>query len=112
MFIVTEYAALRNLPTHTVNNLQQKLNYIKLIQISVVKQIFNIIHTMSENFRTIPSVLCNIQPFQDKRAKPESRENWNLSLHFSGTILISFVMPNKRNFVIKCMKFTVGQTSD
>ena len=30
------YIYLRNLPTRTVNNLQQKLNYLKLIQISVV----------------------------------------------------------------------------
>ena len=35
------YIYLRNLPTHTVNNLQQKLNNLKLIQISVVKQKLN-----------------------------------------------------------------------
>ena len=51
---------LRNLLTHTVNNLQQTLNYVKLIQISVINQNFNIIHIMCENFRTIPLVLCNI----------------------------------------------------
>ena len=96
---------LKNLLTHTVNNSQQKLNYAKLIQISVVKQNFNIIHIICENFRTIPLVLCNIKPFQYKRVKTESRKNWSLglSLHFSGTILISFVMPNiiKRYFVIR-----------
>ena len=71
---------LRNLPTHTVNNLQQKLNYVKLIKISVIKQNFNIIHIMCENFRTISLVLCNIQPFQYKRVKPKSHKNWNLGL--------------------------------
>ena len=71
---------LRNLLTHTVNNLQQKPNFVKLIQISVVKQKFNIIHTMCENFRTIPLVLCNIQPFQYKRAKTESHKNLNLGV--------------------------------
>ena len=94
---------LRNLLTHTVNNLQQTLNYGKLIQISVINQNFNIIHIMCENFRTIPIVLCNIQPFQYKRVKTESHKKWNLGLklHFSRIILISFVMPNKRNLVIR-----------
>ena len=41
---------LRNLPTHTVNNLLQKLNYVKRIQYSVVKQKFNIIHIICENY--------------------------------------------------------------
>ena len=61
------------------------------------------IHIMCENFRTIPLVLCNIQPFQYKRVKTESHKNWNLglNLHFSRTILISFVMPNKRNLVMR-----------
>ena len=94
---------LRNLLTHTVNNFQQTLNYVKLIQISVIKQNFNIIHIMCKNFRTIPLVLCNIQPFQYKRVKTESHKKWNLglNLHFCRTILISFVMPNKRNLVIR-----------
>ena len=54
---------LRNLPTHTVNSLLQKLNYVKRIQYYTVKQKFNIIHIMCENFRTIPLVLCKIQIF-------------------------------------------------
>ena len=45
---------LRNLLTHTVNNLLQTLNDVKSIQISVVKQKFNIIHIMCKKFRTIP----------------------------------------------------------
>ena len=52
---------LRNLLTHTVNNLLQKLNNVKSIQLFVVKQIFNIIHIMCEVFTTIPWVLCKIQ---------------------------------------------------
>ena len=36
---VTDYAALRNTPTHTVNKLQQELNYVKRIKYSIVKQI-------------------------------------------------------------------------
>ena len=95
----------RKLLTHTVNNLQQKLNYATLIQFSVVKQNFNTIYIMCENFRTIPLVLYNIKPFQYKRVKTESRNNWNLglSLHFSGTISISFVMSNmiKSYFIIR-----------
>ena len=54
---------LTNLLTHTVNNLIQKLNNVKSIQFFVVKQIFNIIHTMCEIFTTIPWVLCKIQLF-------------------------------------------------
>ena len=50
-----------NLPTHTVNNSLQKLNYIKHFQYSFVKHKFNIIHIICENFRTIPWVLCKIQ---------------------------------------------------
>ena len=46
---------------HTVNNLLQKLNYVKIIHFFVVKQQFNIIHIMCENFKTIPWVLCKIQ---------------------------------------------------
>ena len=44
------YIYLRNLLTHTVNNLLPKLNYVKQFQYSVVKQKFNIIHTICENF--------------------------------------------------------------
>ena len=88
---------------HTVTNLQQKLNYVKLVQYSVVKQNFNTIHIMCENFRTISLVLCKMQLFQFKRVKTKSHKNWNLgsSLHFSGTMFISFVMLNKRQFVIR-----------
>ena len=46
---------------HIVNNLQQKLNYVKRIQYSVVRPNFNIIHIMCESFRIIPWVLCKIQ---------------------------------------------------
>ena len=52
---------LRNLLTHTVNNLLQTLNNVKSIQFLVVKQKFNIIHIICENFKTIPWVLCKIQ---------------------------------------------------
>ena len=85
LYIVTIIAILylRNLLTHTVNNLQQTLYYVKLIQISVIKQNFNIIHTMYENFRSIPFVLCDIQPFQYKRVKTESHKNCNFRLKFA-----------------------------
>ena len=69
---------LRNLLTHTANTLLHKLNYVKLIQIFVVKQKFNIIRIMCENFRIKLSVLCNIQTFQYQRVKTESHKNWNL----------------------------------
>ena len=42
---------------HTVNNLLQELNYVKRIQYSAVKQIFNIILIMCENFSTMFRVL-------------------------------------------------------
>ena len=76
---------LRNLLTHTVNNLLQTLNNVKSIQFFVVKQKFNIIHIMCENFKTIPWVLCKIQLIFFERHKIGSRKNWNLgpSLHFS-----------------------------
>ena len=45
---------LRDLLTHTVNNLLQTLNNVKSIQFFVVKQKINIIHIMCENFKTIP----------------------------------------------------------
>ena len=54
LYIGPELVYLRNLPTHTVNNLLQKLNYVKGIQFFVVAQKFNITHIMCENFRTIP----------------------------------------------------------
>ena len=47
---------LRNLLTHTVNNLLQTLKNVKSIQFIVVKQKFNIIHNLCENFKTIPWV--------------------------------------------------------
>ena len=95
----TKLHILKESSKHTVNNLQQKLNHFKLIQIYVVKQKLN----MCENFRTIHLVLCNIQIFRYKRVKIESHNKWNLglSLHISGTILISFVVPNKRTFAIR-----------
>ena len=52
---------LRNLLTHTVNNILQTLNKVKIIQCFVVKQKLNIIHIMCENFKTIPWVLCKLQ---------------------------------------------------
>ena len=42
---------LRNLPTHTVNNLLQALNNVKSIQFFVVKQKINIIHIMCGHFQ-------------------------------------------------------------
>ena len=54
---------LRNLLTHTVNNLLRKLNNVKSIQFFVVKHIFNIINIMCEIFTTIPWVLYKIQLF-------------------------------------------------
>ena len=62
---------LKNLLTHTVNNLLQKLNNVKSIQFFVVKQIFNIIHIMCEIFTTIHWVLCKIQLFYLKGSKSE-----------------------------------------
>ena len=55
------YIYLRNLLTHTVTSLQQKLNCVDHIQYYVVKQNFNIIHIMCEIFRTIHWVLCKVQ---------------------------------------------------
>ena len=48
-----KYIYLRNLLTHTVNNLLLKLNNVKSIQFFVVKQIVNIIHIMCDIFTTI-----------------------------------------------------------
>ena len=56
-----KYLYSRNLLTHTVNNILQTLKNVKRIQFSVVKQKFNIIHIMYENFKTIPWVLSKIQ---------------------------------------------------
>ena len=52
---------LRNLLTHTVNNLLQTPNNVKNIQLFVVIQEFNIIYIICENFKTIPWVLCKLQ---------------------------------------------------
>ena len=84
-FTFLEGLYLRNLLTHTVNNLLQTLNNVKSIQFFVVKQKFNIIHIMCENFKTIPWVLCKIQLIFFERHKIGSHKNWNLgpSLHFS-----------------------------
>ena len=58
---VFDYLYLRNLLTHTVNNLLQTLNNVKIIQCFVVKQKSNIIHIMCENFITKPWVLYKLQ---------------------------------------------------
>ena len=58
---MTFHIYLRNLLTHTENNLLQTLNNFKSIQYFVIKQKFNIIHIMCENFKTIPKVLCKLQ---------------------------------------------------
>ena len=50
---------LRNLLTYTVNNLLQTLNNVKSIQIFAVKQKFNIIYIMCENFKPIHWILFN-----------------------------------------------------
>ena len=52
---------LGNLLTHTLNNLLQKLNYVKQFQYSVGKQNINSIHIICENFRIMPWILCKIQ---------------------------------------------------
>ena len=98
---------LRNLQTHTVNNLLQMLNNVKSSQFLVLKQIFKIIYIMCETFKTVPWILCKIQLIQFERVKIGSHKNWNLgsSLHFSEANLISFVMLS--NEKRHCMKFTV-----
>ena len=45
----------------TVNKLLQKLNYVKQFQYSVVKQKFNIIHIICENFRIFNNTLGIMQ---------------------------------------------------
>ena len=52
---------LRNLLTHTVNNLLQMLNSVKSTKFFVAKLKFDFIYIMSENFKSIPLVLCKIQ---------------------------------------------------
>ena len=66
---------LRNLLTHTVNNLLQNLNNVESIQFFVAKQIFIIIHIVFEIFKTIPWVLCKIQLFNLKGSKSEVTKN-------------------------------------
>ena len=61
VYALEDSLGLRNLLTHTVNNLLQTLNNVKSIDFFVVKQKFNIIHIMCENFKTMPWVLCKIQ---------------------------------------------------
>ena len=63
---------LKNLLTHTVNSILQKLNYVLRNHYSVVKQKFSNIDITSEIFRTIPWVLCNIQLIQFERVNTES----------------------------------------
>ena len=60
---------LRNLLTHTVNNILQKLNYAIRYHHSVVKQKFSNIDIMCEIFRTIPWVLCNIHNLKGSTSK-------------------------------------------
>ena len=60
-YVPVSYIYLRNLLTHTVNNLLQMLNNVKSIQFFVEKQKFNIIHIVCENFKQIPWVLCKLQ---------------------------------------------------
>ena len=48
---LTIYTYLKNLPTHTLNTLLQKLYYVKRIQYSVLIQRFGIVHIMLGNFR-------------------------------------------------------------
>ena len=69
--LINEHLYLRNLLTHTINNLLQKLNNVRSSQYFVVIQIFNIIRIMCEIFTTIPWVLCKIQLFNLKGSKSE-----------------------------------------
>ena len=46
--VYSKHIYLRNLLTHSENNLLQKLNNVKSIPFFVVKQIFNIIRIMCE----------------------------------------------------------------
>ena len=56
---------LRNLLTHTVNNLLQTLNNVKSIPCFVLEQNFNTIHIMCENFKTIPWVFTLVDVYVD-----------------------------------------------
>ena len=56
---MTKYKNLRNLPTHTVNNLLQRLSNVKSIQYFVVKQILTIIHIMCEVSLITLSIIQN-----------------------------------------------------
>ena len=84
----TDSIYLRNLPTHTTNNLLRKLNYIKSIQNYDVKQKINIIHIMCENFRAISWVLCKIQLIKFERVKIESHKNIIVVCEQGGPILV------------------------
>ena len=85
----TSLIYLRNLLTHTVNNLLQKLNNVKSIQFFVVKRIFNIIHIICEIFTTIPWVLCKIQLFLFERVKIGSHKNRHLGSKQSRKVCVS-----------------------
>ena len=78
---------------------------LKAFNFFVVKQKNNSIHITCENFKTIPWVLCKLQPIEFERVKIGSHKKLNLAsnLHFSEAILISFVMLNngKRHLVIR-----------
>ena len=63
---------LRNLLTHTVNNILQKLYYVLRNHHSVAEQKISNIDIMCEIFRKIPWVLCNIQLIQFERVNIES----------------------------------------
>ena len=111
--LLFRFLYLRNLLTHTVNNLLQNLDYVEQFQYSVVKQKFNIIHIDCENFKTIHLVLCLIW-------KGRNRKSQNMEFRLKSVFKWGYfnficyatqykqkVFPNK-----KCMKFTMGQTSD
>ena len=85
---------------HTVNNLVQKPKNIKCIPYSALKQIFNIINIMCEDFTTIPEYYAKYSLFNLKGSKSKVSE---MELKLKSAILISFVMLNeekKRHFVI------------
>ena len=70
------YICLRNLPTHTVNNLQQKLNYVKLIQFLLLNEnsilLFTFCVKISEQY-----ILCYAiySIFNTKGSKSKVRNN-------------------------------------
>ena len=55
-----------------VNNLLQKLKYVKRVQCFLAKHKFNIIHNMCDNFTTISWVLCKIQLIKFEWVKSET----------------------------------------